>query len=594
MAAPSFDLTTTNAGAVAGICRRLDGLPLAIVLAAARIELFGTPGALLQRLEEDLSVLKSAAPDLPERQKTLQVAISWSYDLLTEEEQRLFRRLAVFVGGHTVEAVEKVCNRDKDLGMDVLDGVGALLDKSLIEARTGSDAGRRFTMLQTIGDYAGVRLEQSGELGKIRQYHAEYYLQFAEQAAAALSGAEQQSWLQRLDAEHDNLLAAQRWTAEQQEEEIDVRLAAALWRYWDVRGYLTEGRHYLAGTLQRTSEPSQERAQVLYGASVLAWRQGDFKPAQSYLEECLTVSEEVAYRRGRADALNMMANIALYQSEFERAEDLYQQALALQRKEDDVQGAAISLGNLGIIAAEQGDFAAARSFLEESLTLREELGHERDIAQVLHNLGEVALRGGDYGDARRYLDQSLKMRERLADKLGLAATLHSLGLVSVQEGDRATARRLLDESISMRRELEHRWGLAYALYDLGQLALEETDSGRAAQLYREALELNHSLKNTQGIVQCLEACSRLLGLQKKYSDAVAVLAAAQVLRRTNGLAAAEPEQRRLEEHLQQLREALPRNSFEDVWEKGAAWSSDEAVAYSLGSLTNFTPSPLPE
>ncbi|OGG56550.1 MAG: hypothetical protein A3F84_22560, partial [Candidatus Handelsmanbacteria bacterium RIFCSPLOWO2_12_FULL_64_10] len=430
---PDFAVTNENAPAVAEICHRLDGLPLAIELAAARIRLL-PPQAMLARLGRRLPLLTGGARDLPARQQTLRNAIAWSYDLLDAGEHTLFRRLAVFVGGFTLEAAEAVC-RELSVGavrepplqvidVDGLDGLESLVSKSLL--RQEEVAGEpRFIMLETIQEYALERLTESGEAEAMRRQHAEYFLALAEGAETELRGPQQALWLNRLEEEHDNLRAALRWSIERGEAEQGLRLGGALWRFWEVHGYLTEGRERLAGllTLTGTSGRTAARAKALNGAGVLASRQGDYAAARA----------------------------------------LHEESLAIRRTLDDKQGIAWSLNNLGLVAADQGDYAAARALHEESLAIRRTLDDRQGIAASLNNLGLVVANQGDHARARALYEESLGILGALGNRQGIANLLNNLGNVAYGQGDCAAARALYEESLAIRRALGDRWGISNSL-----------------------------------------------------------------------------------------------------------------------------------
>ena len=385
-AKPNFAITDENARAVADICIRLDGLPLAIELAAARIKLL-SPQAMLARLENRLKLLTGGARDLPNRQQTMRGAIAWGCDLLGEDERMLFRRLAVFVGGFPLEAAQALCQTD-DQHLDVLDKIGALVDNSLLQQREQADGEPRFTMFETIREYGLEQLEVSGEASLIRRQHASFFLKLAERAEPELSGTNQEMWLAQLETEHDNLRAALHWAKESEETEMSLRLAGALWRFWLVRGHLGEGRERLTDILTAAGSSSHTAAlaKALTGAGTLAHNQGDYIAARSLYEESLAVWQEVGDKAGVADALNNLGWVAWRQSDYIAARALSEKSLALHQELSDKKGIAHSLNNLGWVAHFQGDYAEARSFHERSLTLRRELGDKRSIAFTLNNL----------------------------------------------------------------------------------------------------------------------------------------------------------------------------------------------------------------
>ncbi len=382
---PDFAVTNDNAPAVAEICVRLDGLPLAIELAAARTKLF-SPQALLDRLSSRLKMLTGGARNVPARQQTIRNMIEWSYDLLNEGEKQLFRRMAVFQGGRTLEGLEAVCNSEAlqvegQLEVDVLDGVESLVNQSLLQQREGRDGEPRFWMLETIHEYTREKLEESEEGETLQREHAEYYMRLVEEAEPELTGAKQTEWLHRLEEEHDNLRTALRWAKEHNGDgdahkvEVGLRIAGALWRFWKVRGYLSEGREKLAGMLALPTLPT---------ASTLA-------PTPAPLPQTLRTQSHSPHspyslNLFRAKALNGAGVLAYRQGDYISARSLHEESLAIKRELGDKQGIASSLNNLGNVADDQGDYANARSLHEESLAIKRELGDKRGIASSLNNL----------------------------------------------------------------------------------------------------------------------------------------------------------------------------------------------------------------
>jgi len=477
---PTFALTEANAGAIAAICARLDGLPLAIELAAACVKLL-PPKVLLARLRGEgrervgtgaaLQVLTGGARDLPERQRTMRHTIAWSYDLLGAGDQALFRRIAVFAGGCTLEAAERVCaatGDDSDDARatesmpgtgDVLQGLASLVDKSLLRPHEGpgdpSPAGAgddtpdgepRVAMLETIREYALERLAASGERDALERRHALYYLELARAAESGLRGPAQARWLGRLAAEVDNLRAALDWARASGEVATGLRLAGALWRFWQVRGYLSEGRGRLEDLLALGERdgvalpvPAEVRAGALNGAGALAWSQGDYGRAAALCEEALALYRDLGDKGGLALALDTLGFVARDQGNYGRAMALLGESLALYRALGDTWSVAFALNDLGLLAVDQGQYADADALYAESLPLRRALGDERGVAVVLSNLGIVATDRGEYERASALFEQSLDLYRALGDRWSAALALNCLG--DVARAGRVRARR---------------------------------------------------------------------------------------------------------------------------------------------------------
>ena len=478
---PHFTLTKENCQAIAEICHRLDGLPLAIELAAARMNVL-TPQVMLERLSSSLTLLASGARDRPARHQTLRSAIEWSYRLLDTAEQKLFRRMAVFVGGCTLEAIEAVCNAEDDLAIDVLDGVASLVDKSLLRQEEGVRGEPRFWMLETIHEFARERLQESGEADVLHKEHAVYFMRMAEAAEPHLTGKQQQAWLERLEVEHDNFRATLRWavasgeagsakagTAATSNEaqtadastareratagnaatltlEIGLRTAGALRQFWDVRGYYRQASEDLQRLLSAADRLGCSRAvrvKALNAAGVLTYRQGEYATAHSRLEQALAVGKALGDRPSMALSLHHLGNAAFGQGDYAAARALYQESLALRKELGDRWGIAICLNNLGSVAFLEEDHAAAWSLYEESLTLFKEEGDKWGITVLLINLGNVAYLQGDFAAARSLCEEGLVTSKEIGSKFGIAVSMAALGGIAAASGQPLRGARLL-------------------------------------------------------------------------------------------------------------------------------------------------------
>jgi len=437
---PAFQLTDANAATVAAICARVDGMPLAIELVAARVRLL-PPSALLARLDDRLALLTDGPRDLPLRHQTLRGAIAWSYDLLSADEQTLYRRLGVFVGGCTLEAAEIICYADGDLPGDVLDGLAALLDQSLLRQETGPNDEARFTMLETIREYALEQLDHTGEAESIRRRHANYFLALAEQAEPELlGGPDQISWNHRLQIEHDNLRAALQWSLAHGEGALGLRLSGALWWFWLARGYLNEGRQWLTKALATTIPvPSGVRAKALHGSGSIALDQRDFTGATALFEQALTLARE-SQDRGHisiSTLLYTLGEAARLQGDLRQANARFEESVELGRGLEDKLtkvGVAASLVSLGTIAHAEGDNARAVIFLEESLTLLRELGNAIYIAWCLAVLGRVATDQGDWDLAVDRFAESLTLFRELIQPNGITYVLEGAAGLAAAHG----------------------------------------------------------------------------------------------------------------------------------------------------------------
>ncbi|MDQ5854379.1 MAG: NB-ARC domain-containing protein, partial [Chloroflexota bacterium] len=445
-----FRVTTANAPAVAEICSRVDGLPLAIELAAARIRLL-PPAALLQRLSHRLKLLTGGGRDRPTRHQTMRGAIEWSYGLLDAGEQTLFARLAVFVGGCTLEAVEAVCHAQQDLPVDVMDGVASLVDKNLLRPVEGREDAPRFAMLETIREYALERLGASEEAEFVQQQHAAYYLALAEEAEPKLWGAEQGVWVARLDQEHDNIRAVLRWALEQGRAELALRLGGALQRFWIVRGYLSEGRHWLEAALADSEQvPTGLRAKALDGAGWVAVQQQDYGKARSLLEQALALAREAQDPERVVLVLLGLGQTARLQGDLEQARAAYEESAGLAREAGDQWSAAFARGNLGAIAHAEGNETRAAEQLEAGIAIYRDLGDHGLVAMGLMLLGRVTKTQGDYERSAACLRESLSLFHEQLYQEGIAATLEASAGLAAAEGQAQRAARLFGSAERLR------------------------------------------------------------------------------------------------------------------------------------------------
>jgi predicted ATPase/class 3 adenylate cyclase len=389
---PDFKVTSESAPAVAEICVRLDGLPLAIELAAARIKML-PPQAMLQRLSSRLKLLTGGARDLPERQRTLRGAIEWSHALLDRGEQVLFARLAVFSGGRTLEAIDAICDAGGDLPVDTFEGVSSLLDKSLLRQEEGPGGEPRFVMLETVHEFAREKLEKSAEAEEIKRTHAHYFLTLAGEAYPELKGADQLEWLDRLEAEHDNMRAALSWALERNEAEVAIRLGGALWLFWFVRGYHSEGRRWLQEALAMDERGSTDsRAMALAGLGWLAAHQGALDLAQVACEEGLQLlaNEASEASEARRCLLVFLGWVEREREDYGWATRLFEESLVLSQQMGDTYWHATSLSNLALVSHYRRDSRRATDLYEESMDLFREQGDKQSLAYCLNNLGMVA------------------------------------------------------------------------------------------------------------------------------------------------------------------------------------------------------------
>jgi predicted ATPase len=541
-AKPDFALNAENAAAVAEICARLDGLPLAIELAAARVKVL-SPSAMRTRLASRLQLLTGGAQDLPQRQRTLRAAMDWSHELLSAAEQKLVRRLSVFVGGCTLESAEAVCDAKADLGLDLLDGMSSMVDKSLLRQVEQPNAESRFMMLETVREYALEKLAASGEEALTKRARAAYCLVLAEEGAAEKSGAMETEWLARFTVEHDNFRASLEWLLENGETEWGMRLGAALFRFWEAREYLAEGRMWLDKLLKlRGAEGANKlRARVAFASGVLADRQGDYAAAKSLLGESLEIARQLG----------------------------------------DKRAVAVDLNALAVSARESGDIRGAQSLFEQSLAEWRQLGDQTAIARTLSNLANVAKLEGACDRALDLYAECVAIFRDLGDDTGLAWTLNYQGDVARDQGEDYVARALNEQSLGIFRKLDNRWGIASTLADLGSLAMEERDYSLMRELYRESLEIFQELDHKRGIARLLESFACSAASQDNAERALRLAGAAAALRQNIGVPLSPAEQVKLQATLDSARERLSNAASSKVWLDGWGLAVDEAIEVAL-------------
>ena len=531
------------APAVAEICARLDGLPLAIELAAARTRLL-PPKAMLKRLGDRLKLLTGGARDLPGRQQTLRGAIDWSHDLLDEEDRHLFRRMSVFSGGRTLEAMEAVCDAEGDL--DVFGAVESLLEKSLIRQEEGPEDEPRFVMLETIHEYAREKLQESGEAEEFKRLHADYFLVLAEEAEPEFVGPDQIAWMDRLEAEHDNLRAALSWCMEAGEAESALRMAGALGWFWNVRAHFSEGRRWSEEALARVEEVSPARAKALQGSGFMAYKEGDYEKARQSLEQSLALYRQSGDMKGEARSLCLLGEMVIDLHDFERASELLAQSASISRRLGDEADLAYTMNNLGALALYRGDLVGAKSILEEATVLGRVAGHIQALAFCKNNLGLCEMADRDYEKAQALMDEGKELLWAVKDRSNQAVALHNSGLLALLRGDLDRATDLCAQSIAMGVDLLDRLSVTCDFDVLAAVAGEQGDMPRAVRLWGAA-----------------EALRDAIGAAQPGDEAVL-----------------------LGPFVEAARSRLDETAWDVAWAEGVAMGQDEAIAYALREESN--------
>jgi predicted ATPase/DNA-binding CsgD family transcriptional regulator len=544
-ARPTFALTEPYALPVARICRRLDGIPLAIELAAARVSALSVE-QIADRLDDQFRVLTGGNRTALPRQRTLRAAVDWSYDLLSDAERALLRRQAVFAGGWSLEAAEAICAGDEIEPFEVLDLLQRLVDRSLVAAEAHADGSTRYHMLEMLQQYALDRLAEGDEAESVRRRHAAHFLALAEQAEPELRGPHERAWMDRLDAESENMRAALRWVIDRGQAEHALRLGSALWRFWTQRGYLGEGLAWL------------EQALALAAAS------GD---------------ASVALLRARARALNGAGNLAAVRGEHAREAAFLEESLALRRRLGDTAGEAIALLNLGTAARNLGDSAIAYARYNESLRLFRSLGDTVNAATSLLNLGRLRHDEGDQERAAALYGESLALFQTVGSERGVAIVMNRLGELARNRGDLAAAERLHGDAHSLLRGRDDPWILGQILTGLARVAAARHDHVKTTTLAYQSLQALHHV----GAGRDIAAALALLAVAACATGQAAL--GGQILGAVDGAypegSAIQSEQASFEQALATARAALGERAFVDAWVEGQRLTLDEAVKIGL-------------
>jgi predicted ATPase/class 3 adenylate cyclase len=504
-ARPEFTVTDRTAPAVARLCSRLDGIPLALELAAARVRVLSVE-QLAARLDDRFRLLTGGSRTAVPRLQTLRAMMDWSYELLSDPERAVFQRLAVFVDGWTLDAAESVCVGDSAAADDVLEVLTHLVDKSLV-AVEDQEGEVRHRLLETVRYYSQDLLVASGHAPAARDRHRDWYLALAERAEPELWGTEQGRWLAWLEADHDNLRAALDWSIATGTADAGLRLAGALWKFWEVRGYLREGRGWLERAMAAGGGSAGARARAYAGAGVLARHQGDYGRAVALLEEGLVLCRAEGDRRGEAAALNNLGIVARRQGHVERAAALLEAGLVLRRELGDEHGIASSLHNLGVLARQCGETARAVTLLEECLAVRRALGDNHGIANTLNNLGNVARQAGDLAHAADLLRAGLLLDEELKDKAGIAFGLEGLAAVVSAQGRQTLAARLFGAADVLREGI----GAPLSPVDRADhdVAVQTRRESCAAEAFTVAWAAGRALPLEQAVAEALALADTL-------------------------------------------------------------------------------------
>jgi predicted ATPase/class 3 adenylate cyclase len=588
---PDFEISNGNARDIAEICVRLDGLPLALELAAARIKIL-PPHMILARLGNKLGLLSGGAKDLPARQQALRNTIAWSYDLLSESERKLFRRLGVFVGGFSIEAAESVCLLENE-ELNVLDDITGLLENSLLkrfgqgeqseeEETSISESEYRFGFLETIHEFASECLKKCKEAEAIQKARTDFFLALAEKTEPKLNGPNAVEWLSRLELEHDNMRASLRWCIDRKESERGIRLAGSLGKFWEYHNYLREGREWLEAAIKIAPfESSIGTAKVLVKEGILAIHQGDYHNAIDLLREAHFVSLRIGDGNGVAQSLSGLAFAANRQGEYSKASGLYEESANLFRQLQNSLGTGYSLMGLSWALRNLSEEAKAKSILKESIDIFRKLGDKNDLAVSLNLLGHISIKTEDYNVSRSLLLEGLSIAEELHDDRTVGVSLMSLAELARLHGKDSEAISLLKQVIVIFQESGERSGLASSWHNLAQALIHEKQYSEATKYFGKSISLFQELKEKSGLASCVAGLAGVALAQGLSERGARLLGATEAFLRI-GSASLDPIDRiEFERNLSSARGQLGPEKFSEELGVGSRFTLDQAIAYGL-------------
>jgi len=550
--APDFQFSPENGSWVAEICRRLDGMPLAIELAAARVRTL-SPQQIAQRLDDRFQLLTGGSRTAPPRHQTLAAALDWSYALLSDVEQNLLQGLSIFAGGATLEALEAVSTMLGVEAKEVLEALSRLIDKSLVTVNRTERGETRYHLLETIRQYAHEKLAESGREVNSRDRHLDYFVQWVEAAEPHLNSAEQVKWLDRYEVEHDNLRAAIEWRhTEESKASLGLRLAAACGRFWRLHGYLSEGRMQLSEALSKSG--AQERTIM------------------------------------RARALTALANLEYLQSDYPAMRPVTEEALSIWRElgQEGKAGIAFTLDLLGELETEEGDYVRALGLFQEAMDIYQELNDARGIGQIHMQFGWAAMRAGDYPKAQRHLEEFFRLAQQAGDTSELAYALSGLGEVAVRQGQYEHAISLLEESLALNRKRGDKWGVATQLGSLGWVALRKHDYKWMREMLEESLSIRTTINDRGGIAWCLEKLAEAKVEQSEFQEAVKLFGHAESVRAPIGSIIDPADQGDYNRIISRLQSALSEESFAALWAEGVSMRLDDIIDCALTETESST------
>ncbi len=572
---PDFKVTGSNAALIVRLCLQLDGIPLALELAAARVKMMSVE-KILERLNDRFTLLKGGNRTLLPRQQTLKALIDWSYDLLSEKEKLLCRRLSIFSGGWILEAAEKVCSDDILDEEEILDLLTSLADKSLIKIYK-SDYNLRYTMLETIRKYGDERMIESDQKGKLQEGHSNYFYKLSEDSEKKLTGPGQKEEIRILSSEKENLRDSLRWSLKNLPEQA-LKMAASLGKFWELQSDFTEGIDFLMKAMEnsKSSKPVVKARAILW-TGIFFIHHGKYSESKKYLNECLQIFKENNDKERQAATLISLATITIFEADYENLKLLSDESLAISIQINNKSYIAASLQNTGLGLMQQGMYDEARKKIQESLSIYRELNDSVQLAKTIGNFGALEYLMMNFEKAISAFKESLQLRRELGDRQGAAIALCNLGSVAYMQKDYDKAERVLEESLGIIRELGDRRVYVTPLNTLGTIAVERNEFQKAIRLFNESIAIAKDIGDKYSIAKGIEGFAAMLMSMKKFREGCRLCAVYYSLLESSHINFVEGEQVRIEELKKILRENLDEAEFKKYWEEGGKLTVDEAI-----------------
>ena len=574
----NFSVNNENLPALSEICFRLDGIPLAIELAAARTKTMSIE-KIYERLDNSFNLLVGGTRTSLPRQQTLKALIGWSYDLTTDNEKKLWNRLSVFKGGWTLESSEEICSDELILKDEIPVLLSHLVEKSII---IYNDADERFKILETIRQFGEVKLKEENEAEKFYNKHLDHFVNFLTESNTRYAAKETPEWLKMAETEESNIVSAIEWSVISGNSQKGAIAADEFNRFWDIRGHYLSGIRLIENLIENNSEIKKETLSYLYiNAGHLYRAQGNYENAKKYFETSIQINRELGNDKGMILSLQSMANVEAGFGNFQKAQKLFEESLDLSRKINFVGGIAFGLNNLGNVSLIQGDYKQAEIYVKEGLEMNRKSGNKHRLAFSLDSMGNIMTELGRYEEAQKYLEESLELTREVGDKSGITFALTNLSGIAYRSGNITQAQNYLEESLKMRIELGDKNGIAYVYYNLGEIFFNEKIYEKARKYFTESLKLRIELHDKHGIAVSLLAFSDILIYDEKYFDSAKLLGAVESILKYLGMDEVTLEFTKLKKIIAELKEKINDNEFKKHFEIGNDLTPEKAAELAL-------------